>query len=1209
MDWSTDPEPVNAKDNITALDAADTLKGAGQPAVQDPDRSIPNTEITEILACHGAKCTCDQAFDPSYKPLKVLSHNKYIINDNGETKLIATTLENKLLNLNFGQCKVPDPGKPVPCTAKLQWKDYYEKVELPNGAYVLTNKSTAICTAKGGNIKIVQHGQQVNITPRELENASAGSWVADGPLLTEEFMYTSAVAKNNDEDGAAVKSIAPLTYGKLQPLNSPVTFRAEFYGQPGDAEKQGVNWVIYDTNGEPMQLRSDAGETITITFKKAGIYLIEAYGKANSDKKVTRAYTIKENTIETVTTVDGKTKVRVQVPVTFRLKSLFPGLAVPGDISTISWEVTKTGGVGVPALLTPTGNITQVICNDECTYVVSACFNGVPKQSEQIHALRNGITSVIASVESTRIKEQVIFSVKDHFKVLPALPEESTAVKWTCKNDEGKPVEAFETKTGETVSHQFEEPGEYTVQAYLLQPGAKVAVKITVAQPALILAQWEYPEGGRKIKTGWEEKNHAYLKFKAAEGITVNLEYGYIDGNGNARAMHVINGFKVPQNQVPDTAKYPFVPHAAQYSKLLKAGTEFYFKVHAADKKYEILNGDIPQPLQKLKLVTGEEIVSIEFLTDGKAVIQALYGSKMQCRIRTRNLSAENISVKIYRKESRLGLDNLRNDTLVHHKEYPLNPDGTVEFDFTLDKSWEKSYSEKLHRFYAVIGEMEFFGISNTLMAFKNDVPANGGKALVGIGRQEGHNTGSCPRCNKDITPAELKQVFTDADNETLTTVANTYNKYMAELGMNTCWVKAHFFAQIRVESSTKLHLKSGESMNYSADTLINGNLNKKTGKRDSPPFSYFTKHHDDAYKYGRTKDHAANQKMIANLAYADKNRSVDNRVGNIQEGDGWNFRGKGLIQLTGRENYTKANAYTLKYEKTDILKNSDIVSKDIKIAVLTSMAFFKWKGLIALSNGLYKNKKVSEQVGNKVGNSYVEKQNALDNYTSKIFKVIECDWKAVDIKDDKQRAPWMKIAISEAKNYGGKKENIIGDRIKLYHKEGGNLEGGYRTSWCASFVNWCILKSNYKIYASASSQSFLSSKRVEKCEIFYGAIAVFTDCDVSGKTLTSEDGFTHGHVAFVYGKLPNNEYCILGGNQGDQLKVSNYDCSGKIFYSYTQKDGTKVYKRFRGFYKPKGYSLKTIDSLKDNYAKLSDANTKTINKSIKENKNGEKTQ
>lgn len=758
MDWRTDVEPTNNEENLTDGKITDNLTVSKASDRQGIDEPKQNEKITELLICHGAKCTCDQAVDPAPKKMNVLSHNKYLINDSGESKFVATTLENKVLNLNFGQCKVPDPSKPVPCIAKLQWKDYYEKIELPDRTYVLTNKSTAICTAKGGNIKIVQHGQQANITAQELENAKAGSWPADGPLLTEELIHIEQAAKNEDEDGATVKSITPLSYGDQQPLDTPITFKASFVGKPTDADKQGVNWIVYDTNGIPMQLRNDAGETLTITFKKAGTYLIEAYGKTNSDKSVTKPYTIKENEIETVTTVDGSTKVRINIPVTFRLQSLFQSVALPGDINTITWEVTKTGGIGIPTLLTPTGNITQVICSEECSYVVSACFNGIPKQSKQIQALKNGITSITTSTKSTRIKEEITFSVKDHFKILPVLPQEIAAVKWICKDTDGKPVEAFKSKIGETITHLFYEPGEYTVQAYMVQPSAKVAVKITVAQPEIIFAQWEYPEGGKKTKTGWGELNHAYIKFKAAEGLIVNLEYGYLDHTGKTRAIHVITGFRVPQNQILDLEKYNFIPNADKYRKLLKEGTAFYFKVYSTDKKYEILNGNIPQPLQKLKLVTKEEIVSIEFLINNKPVIQALYGSKMKCRIRTRNLNAKNISVKIYRKESRLGLDNLRKDTLVHHKEYPLNDNGLVEFDFILAKSWEKSYSEKLHRFYAVIEEMEFLGTSNTLVAFKNDVPANGGKVLVGVGKQEGNSHGDCPRCNKDITTTELKK-------------------------------------------------------------------------------------------------------------------------------------------------------------------------------------------------------------------------------------------------------------------------------------------------------------------------------------------------------------------------------------------------------------------------------------------------------------------
>jgi predicted chitinase len=48
----------------------------------------------------------------------------------------------------------------------------------------------------------------------------------------------------------------------------------------------------------------------------------------------------------------------------------------------------------------------------------------------------------------------------------------------------------------------------------------------------------------------------------------------------------------------------------------------------------------------------------------------------------------------------------------------------------------------------------------------------------------------------------------------------------------------------------------------------------------------------------GRTATHPANVKMIAILAYA-------NRMGNKGE-DGWTYRGRGPIQITGRNNYAE---------------------------------------------------------------------------------------------------------------------------------------------------------------------------------------------------------------------------------------------------------------------------------------------------------------
>ncbi|MCJ8153258.1 hypothetical protein MKJ01_05715 [Chryseobacterium sp. SSA4.19] len=55
--------------------------------------------------------------------------------------------------------------------------------------------------------------------------------------------------------------------------------------------------------------------------------------------------------------------------------------------------------------------------------------------------------------------------------------------------------------------------------------------------------------------------------------------------------------------------------------------------------------------------------------------------------------------------------------------------------------------------------------------------------------------------------------------------------------------------------------------------------------------------------------EYLRNEKKLFNLVYDD--RKFKKGLGNLYDGDGWNFKGRGAIQVTGRNNYTMLSKRT----------------------------------------------------------------------------------------------------------------------------------------------------------------------------------------------------------------------------------------------------------------------------------------------------------
>jgi putative chitinase len=157
----------------------------------------------------------------------------------------------------------------------------------------------------------------------------------------------------------------------------------------------------------------------------------------------------------------------------------------------------------------------------------------------------------------------------------------------------------------------------------------------------------------------------------------------------------------------------------------------------------------------------------------------------------------------------------------------------------------------------------------------------------------------------------------------------------LPKYGITTPDRVAAFVAQIRVESGDFKALK--EKLGYSAKVYYNICANRLS----------LTAVEDCARYLQTEKDTATGlyEKAFNSQSF----HKVARNLGNTEPGDGYKFIGRGLKQLTGRYNYTRASKDL--YGDDRLLKNPELVATDKQIALETACWFWNTKNLSAVAD------------------------------------------------------------------------------------------------------------------------------------------------------------------------------------------------------------------------------------------------------------------
>ena len=223
------------------------------------------------------------------------------------------------------------------------------------------------------------------------------------------------------------------------------------------------------------------------------------------------------------------------------------------------------------------------------------------------------------------------------------------------------------------------------------------------------------------------------------------------------------------------------------------------------------------------------------------------------------------------------------------------------------------------------------------------------GVCICPVGYQEDPTTGNCIEDDCNTSTEDLANAFPNADMDDLDILTELINDLGTGFGITTKEELQHFLAQAGHESGGFTNLGIAEDLNYSAQRLVVVWPTR---------FSFTNPNKLNPNNY------ANNPTVLGNYVYANRNGN-----GNIASGDGYNYRGRGVIQLTGRANYEEYQEFLTNYGISWAYTGPQSLEDPIS-AIISSLWYFQDRVLASIT--IDKNT-IVDDVTNKV-NRYTDK-------------------------------------------------------------------------------------------------------------------------------------------------------------------------------------------------------------------------------------------